>query len=273
MVGHRPSDDPPRVQVLDVREVQESLPRRDVGDVGRPGLVRSGRVEVPLDQIGSDPDAGQSDRRAPALTRQDPRDTGSFHQPLDTLAPNPDPVLEPQLGVDAPGAIGAIRLGVDLLDPVRQPRVGERPVGRRSTLPVVKARAVHAEHPAHQRDREVGLLRRDERERLAYRSSVSLAKKARDFFTTVVYKRSDKHPDSSLIEWSRDLWKRAAPICARPEFAPLREQLPGTQRQALYRQFIDELYAEGFDVEELLSRHVVEDGSNHDEWADLDEAR
>jgi hypothetical protein len=63
------------------------------------------------------------------------------------------------------------------------------------------------------------------------------------------------------------------PAPARPEFAPLREQLPGTQRQALYRQFIDELYAEGFDVEELLPRHVVEDGSNHDEWADLDEAR
>ena len=49
MVGHRPADDQPGEQVLDVREVQEPLPRRDVGDVRRPGLVRARRAKVALD--------------------------------------------------------------------------------------------------------------------------------------------------------------------------------------------------------------------------------
>ena len=41
MVGHRPADDQPGEQVLDVREVQEPLPGRDVGDVRRPRQVRA----------------------------------------------------------------------------------------------------------------------------------------------------------------------------------------------------------------------------------------
>jgi len=182
MVSHRPADDPPGVEVLDVREVQKPLPRRDVGDVSRPRLVRCGRVEVPLEQIRSDPDAGQTDRGPPPLTGQHPGDSGGFHQSLHTLAPDPDPVLEPQLSVNAPSAVGAVRLGMDRLDLLDQPRVGQRPVRRRATLPVVKARAVHAERPAHHRDRIVRLLRGDQTEQLAYRSSVSRAKKAAAFF-------------------------------------------------------------------------------------------
>ena len=102
MLSHRPADDPLRVQVLDVREVQEPLPRRDVGDVRRPGLVRCVGAEVPFEEVGSDPDTGQPDRRAPALTRQHARDTGRFHQPLDALAAHRDAVSKPQLRVDPP---------------------------------------------------------------------------------------------------------------------------------------------------------------------------
>ena len=116
MLSHRPADDQPGEQVLDVREVQEPFPRRDVGDVRRPRPVRAVRAKVALHQVRSDPDPGQPDGGAPTLARQKPGETGRSHQPLDALASDADPVLEPQLGVDPPGAVGAVRVGVDLLD-------------------------------------------------------------------------------------------------------------------------------------------------------------
>lgn len=42
--------------------------------------------------------------------------------------------------------------------------------------------ATHTEHPAHQRDRVVGLLRGDEPVGIAHRPSLSRAKKAAAFF-------------------------------------------------------------------------------------------
>ena len=128
MVGHRPPHDQPGEQVLDVREVQEPFPGRDVGDVRRPRQIRAVRAEVPLDQIGRDAQPGHADGGAPALTRQNPGDTGGAHQPLHPLASDADPVLQAQLGVNTPGAVGAVRGAVDLLDPLGQPRVRQRPV-------------------------------------------------------------------------------------------------------------------------------------------------
>ena len=87
--------------------------------------------------------------RAPPLARQQPRDTGCSHQPLHALATDGDPVLEPQLGVDPAGAIGAVRRGVDPVDLLGQPRVRQRPVRRRATLPIMEAGAVHFQHAAH----------------------------------------------------------------------------------------------------------------------------
>ena len=181
MVGHRPADDPPREQVLDVREVHEPLPRRDVGDVRRPRLVRALGAKITLEQVRSDPDSAQPDRRAPALARQKPGDTGRSHQPLRALSSNTDVVLKPQLGVDPPGAIGTVRVGMDRLDLLDQPRVTQRPVRGRATPSVMEAGAVHAQRSAHHGDRKVRLLRRDQREDLAYGSPVSRAKKAAAF--------------------------------------------------------------------------------------------
>jgi hypothetical protein len=85
-------------------------------------------------------------------------------------------VLEAQLGVDASRAVHAPAVAVDLLDLLAQPGVVQRPVGRRPALPIVERGAVDAEHAAHRGDGIVGLLRGDERERLAYRPSLSFAK-------------------------------------------------------------------------------------------------
>jgi hypothetical protein len=102
--------------------------------------VRSGSlgVEVPLDQVRCDPHTLHAHRRLPAATLRKPRDAVRGHQPLDPLAADADPVLEPQLGVDPPGAIGAPRLRVDPADPLKRPRVLQLTVRRRAGLPRVK---------------------------------------------------------------------------------------------------------------------------------------
>ena len=90
------------------------------------------------------------------------------------------------------------------------------------------------------------------------------------FFTKTVHSRNEHHPDQSLIEHSRDLWRRAAPICARPEYTELRTHNI-TNRQELYRQFVDELSAEGFDVDLLLPRHIVDgDGDGDEDEEDIE---
>lgn len=54
---------------------------------------------------------------------------------------DPDPVRHAQLGVDARGAID-LAVGLpDLLDALSQPGVVERPLTRRTGLPVIEARA------------------------------------------------------------------------------------------------------------------------------------
>jgi hypothetical protein len=86
---------------------------------------------------------------------------------MHALAPDPDVVLHPQLGVDARRPVDAAAGVVDLPDPLGQPSILERAVGRRPPLQVVEAGAVDTEHTTHHGDGIVGLLRGDEREHLA----------------------------------------------------------------------------------------------------------
>lgn len=123
-----------------------------------------------------------------------PEITGGLHQPGDALAPDPDVVLHPQLGVDARRPVDAAAGVVDLLDLLGQPSILERAIGRRPALPVMQAGAVHAEHATHHSDGIVGLLRGDEREHLAYRPSLSVAKK------TAAFERiSRSHPQPGVL--------------------------------------------------------------------------
>ena len=115
------------------------------------------------------------------LAGPDARDTSGFHQPRDPLAPDPDVVLHAELGMDPRHPVHAPAPVVDLLDLLGQPRVRERPIRRRATLPVMKASPADAEHAAHHGDGIVRLLRGDQRVRLAYRPSSSLAKKTAAF--------------------------------------------------------------------------------------------
>jgi hypothetical protein len=177
VLSHRPADDRAGVGVLDRGEVQPAFPGAQVGDVGEPQHIRTGGAKATLDEIVSDPDAGR-DRCSPTLARHEPGDPGASHQPLDTLAPDPHPVGHAQLGVDPRRAVHPAFGLVDLLDLLEQPRVLERTIRWWPALPVMEARPVDLERTAHQRDWVVGLLRGDERKHLAYRPSVSRAKKA-----------------------------------------------------------------------------------------------
>src|ERR1019366_4698177 len=113
----------------------------------------------------------------PRLRGTRPEMPGALHQPLDTLAPDSDTEAEAQLSMDPRRAIDTALGVVDLFDLLEQPRVGQRPVRRRPALSVMEAGAVDLERAAEHSDGIGGLLRGDEREHLAYRPSVSQAKK------------------------------------------------------------------------------------------------
>src|SRR5437667_431048 len=86
--------------------------------------------------------------------------------------------VDDELGASA---VGAAALAVDACDPLDEPRICESAIRRWPPFPGVKARAGDAEQVAHQRDRVVGLLRRDEPKQ-AHRVSLSFTKKAAAFF-------------------------------------------------------------------------------------------
>ena len=107
----------------------------------------------------------------------DAGDTSGFHQPRDPLAPHPDAMLHPQLGVDPRRPVHAPALIMDPLDALLKPRVLQHPIRRGTALPVIKPGAVDLQHAAHHGDGIARLLRGDERVALAYRPSSSFAKK------------------------------------------------------------------------------------------------
>ena len=160
MVGHAPANDPPRERVLDRGEVQPPLPRPQVGEVRDPQDVRLLRAELALDEVIGDANSLHPDGCSPALAVHKPGDPGLRHEPLDPLAPDLDAVRHPQLRVDPRAAVHLPVLGMDLLDLLRQPRVGELPIRRRARRPLVVARARHLQQLARQGDRNTtGLLR------------------------------------------------------------------------------------------------------------------
>src|SRR4051794_24740294 len=181
VIGERPADDPPAVAVHHAGQLQPAFPRADVGDVRAPQPVDGGWVEVALDQVGRGPDARHRDGRLAAPAPDHPRQAGPAHQPLDALAPDPDVVFEAQLGVHARRPVGLARLGVDLSDPLAQRVVADRALPWRTVRPGVKARPADLQHAAHDLDRVLRPLRRDEPED-PHRVALSLAKKAAAFF-------------------------------------------------------------------------------------------
>src|SRR5262249_31876674 len=121
-----------------------------------------------------------ADRRLALAPLHVAGETRAAHEPLNPLAANAHALLV-QIEMHPPRAVAAAAAAVDRPDPLAQPGIDERSLRQWPTLPSVKTRAGDAEHPAHERDRVVNLLRRDETEAL-HRVSLSFAKKAAAFF-------------------------------------------------------------------------------------------
>src|SRR5262249_52990405 len=123
-----------------------------------------------------------ADRRLALAPLHVAGETRAAHEPLNPLAANAHALLV-QIEMHPPRAVAAAAAAVDRPDPLAQPGIDERSLRQWPTLPSVKTRAGDAEHPAHERDRVVDLLRRDQTEAL-HRVSLSFAKKAAAFFKT-----------------------------------------------------------------------------------------
>src|SRR5215207_10320291 len=134
-----------------------------------------------FDEVLADSDTGHPDGGPAALAPDHAGDAGRSHQPLHALAPDPDAVGHPQLGVDHGRSVDLAVLAVDLADALAQPLVLERPRGRLASGPGVIARPRDLQHAAHRLDGVLGPLRGDEPEH-RHRVPLSLAKKAAAFF-------------------------------------------------------------------------------------------
>src|SRR5437899_2960474 len=71
---HRPADGEARTEIEDHRQVEPTLARRNVGDVGDPRLVRPSTLELPRQDVGGD------GKRMPRL-RRDPKQGGGAVRP------------------------------------------------------------------------------------------------------------------------------------------------------------------------------------------------
>ena len=116
VVGHRPADDLPRVEVLNGGEVDPALPGPEIGDVGRPDPVRLRGGEVAEQEVVGDPHPGHSKSRLAALLPDQPGNPRLAHEPGHAFLGDPDPLVHAELGVNPRRAIDAPVSGVDLLD-------------------------------------------------------------------------------------------------------------------------------------------------------------
>src|SRR5215217_6278253 len=175
MIGHRPGDDPPRVDVQHERQMEESFVGLDVGYVRRPEPVRGGEVSVY--EIGG--------RRSPGIRASDSllppalaaSDSGFTHQ-SGHPAPSTTHPKGLQLRVHPRITVGLAAPVMHLHDPLRKGGVLLGSFGGRPVSSGVVAALRDSDHPAQQRDGKVCLLRVDE-PKTAHRPPISsLAKKA-----------------------------------------------------------------------------------------------
>lgn len=118
------------------------------------------RLEVALDEIVRDTDAGNADRRLATTSLHDAREPVATHQPLYAFATDLDSVRA-EVAVDPRRPIRVAARRVQLADPLEQQRVRTSALRRRPGGPGVEAGAADAEHPAERLDRMVGPLRGD----------------------------------------------------------------------------------------------------------------
>ena len=159
---HRPADHTAREQVDDGRNIEPTLSRPDVGEVGDPLLVRRRRLE------GSIEDIRRCHVALPGILGQaSPAGPGPqpllMHQPLDTVQPGIQ-AFGQNIMPDPTGAIGAVRAGKARTDPSQQDVIVQSPLAGRAVEPGMKTRPRDTERPAYPRYRPDHSVLRNEPE-------------------------------------------------------------------------------------------------------------
>ena len=149
---HRPTHDPPGVEVEHDREIQPPFRGAHVGDVAGPDLVRTVRAKVAVQHVASDGADRSPATGHPISLRDRPTQAGLSHQPRHAM---PSHLVPPglQLGVHARTPIRAVTL---LMNPAH---LSHQPTGRDGTgalgspAPLVVAARRHRQQPGHHPDR------------------------------------------------------------------------------------------------------------------------
>src|SRR5262249_53933272 len=90
---HRPAHDASTPGIENDGQIQKARPGRHIGDVGNPQLVRPGRGELPIHEIGSGPRRLLAHSRATRFATTHALHTGVAHQPGDPLPPDMNPAV------------------------------------------------------------------------------------------------------------------------------------------------------------------------------------
>jgi hypothetical protein len=180
MSRHRPADDPAAEGVEHHREIQESCPGRDVGDVSHPQAIRSGCDEVAIDQIGCRTRVAISDRGGYPLAPAHAGQACCPHQSRHSLATHLDSSSR-QFGVDARHTVGSARALMNRAHPQTQFRVRSGARRRWPLTPRVIPAGGDFQHSAHRRNLVHGLIRAHEFERRDCTEPVSVANQAAAF--------------------------------------------------------------------------------------------
>lgn len=113
--GHGPADDAPAPDVEDDSEVEESGPRRHIGDVRHPEAIRPLGGEVSIHQVRRFLGPSVLDGGDAEATATHARERSPSHETGNPLAADAD-ALEGQLHVDARHAVGFARARMDGAD-------------------------------------------------------------------------------------------------------------------------------------------------------------
>jgi hypothetical protein len=126
VVGHTPADHTSRIRVNDHRQVEEPLPRREIGDIGAPEGVWLAGGELALHQVVAELGLLIASCGFDPSPPTDAAQVRTAHQAGDTLTTAVHAVLVAELSMDPRHAIRTATACMDLLDRGGQPGIRDR---------------------------------------------------------------------------------------------------------------------------------------------------
>lgn len=120
----RPADDLARVDVDDTAAVDLPLAGGMLGDVRAPQLVRSGRSEVPVDQVFGGHEMFAI--HVPFAGASQPAQARAYHHPCHLVPADADAQTVHEFGVHPTGAVAAAGGAVDVRDRLGEHLVSDR---------------------------------------------------------------------------------------------------------------------------------------------------